>query len=709
MSRNVQFKSHPRRNAAALALITVLAAALRFWRLDQVPPGFHYDEAYEALEAVRVLSQPGYHPIFFPGNFGVEPIFIYLTSLAFRVFGESPTVMRGVAAVLGTLTIPAVCLLARELARSDERPSGGWLPPATPLLAAAVLATMRWHIQFSRTGIEPVLVPLLLCLALWAFWRGLRCDHPAAWMALGVTVGLGPYADPAGRLLPVVSVLLVALVWLSDRSRLQGRWRGLMIAGVVAALTFAPLGWHWLRHPDQLLLRSSQVAAGPTAGGPLQNLLAGLGMFLIRGDMDVRNNVPGMPALDVLMGIPFVVGLLAVCWRWRLDKSRAVAFAGLLLAGGVMLMPTVFSEYAPHFRRALGVTPVVALLCGLGLATMLGRPTKAPRQVEDSTASGVPDSSGASSALMDRLRGVGRAVVVAAILLGSTAYGAAAYFTRWAGSPALYYAYDQGLWEIGEYVLTLPPDEPVYITPRPEGDTTLAFAWREGRPVRHFDGRHAFIAATATPTPGPSPAAAGEGGGALHPATYIVIEHEDFRGSRLVQELYPQAVEARQFLDREGKVYARAWRVPDTQAVARTPEASFRGVWPGIELIGFDLERAVFSGKQIVYLQLWWRATAPVGTDWTVFTHLLGPAKPDGSLLWAAADARPGQGSVPTRAWVAGDLILDEYLLELPADAPSGRYTIEVGLYDPAQGGRRANASEPVGQDHLILGEVVKQ
>ena len=42
------------------------------WQLDRIPPGFHYDEAFEALEAWRVLTQPGYHPIFFPGNFGLD-------------------------------------------------------------------------------------------------------------------------------------------------------------------------------------------------------------------------------------------------------------------------------------------------------------------------------------------------------------------------------------------------------------------------------------------------------------------------------------------------------------------------------------------------------------------------------------------------------------------------------------------------------------
>src|SRR5512133_3834981 len=138
------------RAAVALVLITALAAAFRFWRLDAIPPGFHYDEAYEAGEAWRVITQPGYHPIFFAGNFGVEPIFIYLTSLAFRLFGPAPAVMRGVAALLGTLTVPALYGLGRELVAADRR-----LPAALPWLAAAVLAILRWHVHFSRVGIEP--------------------------------------------------------------------------------------------------------------------------------------------------------------------------------------------------------------------------------------------------------------------------------------------------------------------------------------------------------------------------------------------------------------------------------------------------------------------------------------------------------------------------------------------------------------------------
>ena len=39
----------------ALLLIIALAAFLRFWRLDQLPPGLYHDEAYYGLDALSLL------------------------------------------------------------------------------------------------------------------------------------------------------------------------------------------------------------------------------------------------------------------------------------------------------------------------------------------------------------------------------------------------------------------------------------------------------------------------------------------------------------------------------------------------------------------------------------------------------------------------------------------------------------------------------
>lgn len=466
----------------------------------------------------------------------------------------------------------------------------------------------------------------------------------------------------------------------------------LLLSGIVALVVVAPLALNWLQHPDQLLLRSSQIAVGPTgapSGTPLRNLWATTAMFNVRGDPDPRNNQPGLPVLDILMSIPFLIGLGVTLWRWRRP-----AFGVTLLAGAIMLIPTVLSEYAPHFRRALGAAPIVALLCGLGLAILLGqrstdvatRPDEVPVRLREDGVSPAQIAAG-----MDRLRQLGRVIIVVVIMSGATVYTITAYFGKWGNSQAIYYAYDQGLWEIGQYVLRLPAEETVYVTPRPATDMTLAFAWREGRPVRHFDGRHAFVAAAAD-----------------RPTTYIVIEHEDFRGGQVLHSLYPDAVETHIFRDRAGQVYARAFRVMPGGVAARQPGYQARGSWPGIDLVGFDLDRGdgTYKPGDIVYLQLWWRATGEPGRNWTVFTHLLGPDKPDGSQVWAGSDAQPGSGSVPTTTWMPGDLVLDEYQLQLPPGAPPAGYEIEVGLYDPTANGARAIMTSPAGQDHLILGTI---
>lgn len=660
-----------------LVLVTLWAAALRLVNLEQIPPGFHYDEALEALEAWRVITRPDYHPVFFPGDFGLPAMLIYLESCAFRLFPAGPAVSRAVTALIGTLTVPAVYALGREMVRADER-----LPRPLPLLAATVLAVLRWHITFSRVAIEPILVPLFLTVILWTLLAGLRTDRPVAWVGLAAALGLSVYTYPAAWLLwPMMGGILVYLRLVAPQ-RLAGRGRGLILAALLAAALAAPLAVFFLQHPELATLRSGQVIV-IRPGQPLQetvgvlagNLLKALGMFSVAGDADPRSNIPGRPALDALIAIPFYLGLLAALRRWRQPGSGV-----LFLAAGTMLLTTMLSEYAPHFRRALGITPVIALWSGLGLATIAQfRTERLPGYAPDR-----------------RLRPIAGPAIAALLLVGSAAWNIRDYFVVWGRSLDLFYAYDEGLWQIGQYVQTLSADEAIYISPRPASDATLAFAWRNGPTVRHFDGRSAWITQVAL-------------GQATQEATYIVIEHEDFRGSGLLQQLYRDAQEIKVFLDRSGRVYARAFRVPAGAPLSRWPTAVTRTRWPGIALWGYDLNEPIYHPGEIIYLQLWWRAAETPTTDWTVFTHVLGPPREDGSIVWAGHDSRPGQGSAATTSWRAGDLVLDEHQIRLPADMPAGEYEIEVGLYDPTAGNARAISQRPRGEDAILLGKVIVQ
>jgi hypothetical protein len=79
-----------------------------------------------------------------------------------------------------------------------------------------------------------------------------------------------------------------------------------------------------------------------------------------------------------------------------------------------------------------------------------------------------------------------------------------------------------------------------------------------------------------------------------------------------------------------------------------------------------------------VHIRLVWQAMEAERTSYTVFVHLLGP----NGKVESQDDAIPGRGTLPTSSWVRGEVLLDTYVLPVPASALAGAYSIELGLYD---------------------------
>jgi hypothetical protein len=99
----------------------------------------------------------------------------------------------------------------------------------------------------------------------------------------------------------------------------------------------------------------------------------------------------------------------------------------------------------------------------------------------------------------------------------------------------------------------------------------------------------------------------------------------------------------------------------------------------GIRLVGTDLE----DRPTELALVLYWQALEPVEGRFKIFVHLIGEGGP--SDIRAQADVFP---HLPTSSWVPGEYLSDRVVLDLPADLPPGRYTLLLGLYDNATGGR---------------------
>ena len=122
-------------------------------------------------------------------------------------------------------------------------------------------------------------------------------------------------------------------------------------------------------------------------------------------------------------------------------------------------------------------------------------------------------------------------------------------------------------------------------------------------------------------------------------------------------------------------------RAPQTplSITAGLPDAA-----PFAILVGIDAPPTLTPGASFT-TTLYWRArgSAP-GKDYSVFVHVVGPE----GATWTQSDGWPAQGSAPTSSWAADQVIVDVHAMTLPAEAPPGRYTIYVGLYDAESGGR---------------------
>jgi len=129
-----------------------------------------------------------------------------------------------------------------------------------------------------------------------------------------------------------------------------------------------------------------------------------------------------------------------------------------------------------------------------------------------------------------------------------------------------------------------------------------------------------------------------------------------------------------------------------------------------IRLVGYDLDRAQIAPGETLQLTLHWQTAAPIGQSYKVFTHLIGAMNPaTNSPVWAQMDGEPVGGSRPTSTWQVGETMDDRYGLLVPADAPPGEYSLEVGMYDPATLVRlpvRDENGARVAEDRVGLGTV---
>lgn len=103
------------------------------------------------------------------------------------------------------------------------------------------------------------------------------------------------------------------------------------------------------------------------------------------------------------------------------------------------------------------------------------------------------------------------------------------------------------------------------------------------------------------------------------------------------------------------------------------------------------------------YAVLEWKPLQKLTTNYKAFVHVLD----SGGQTVFQRDKLPLSDLAPMSSWAVGETVRDAYAMVIPAALPTGDYRVVVGVYDPAESGRRlavTSTSNRVDDDAIILG-----
>jgi mannosyltransferase len=216
----VEFESKPIYQYVLLTVITLIAGALRFYKLGEW--SFWGDEMFTVGS-----KEDGFNY-----NIARQSISLMLIKAVVSFLGTSEWSARLVPALIGVASIPILYFLIRKM-----------FDPAVGLVAVLLLAVSPWHLYWSQNA--RFYTPLLLfyTLALLTFYLGVEEDRP--WYLLVSLIFLGLATKErliALFFIPVVLGYLMLLKILPFDEPRGLRWRNLalfFLPGLILGLFFA--------------------------------------------------------------------------------------------------------------------------------------------------------------------------------------------------------------------------------------------------------------------------------------------------------------------------------------------------------------------------------------------------------------------------------------------------------------------------------------
>lgn len=658
-----------------------VAFVLRFFALDQFPPGVQHDEVFIANFAQTILQAKSLDrlPIFFELNRGNEPLFMYLAAAMFKFFGENVWALRGTAALCGFGALVVTYFFARDMfdLTPDPSPKGRGEKEQVngnfiALITVAGITFSFWHLYESRIGLHTISTYLLAAATFYAFWVGWTRGNRVLLLLSGVLAGLATYTYRSGIFVPVTLLVFVLYSLLLHRKTWGKNLWTIPVIFALAALIYFPLFDFITTHPETALARLGDLSGDMDAlrqGNPmpmLSNAARVLGMFGVSGDPEWRYNVALRPVFDPLWAILFYAGIVVAVFRF---KRAPYAFALIWLV--VMLLPSILSGSDLSQHRAVGAIGAVFMMPALALEEIRAFVFKRWGRVGNIAV-------GAATALLVLLAAVG---------------GIHAYFLTWANNPEVRLIQRADLAAAARWLDEHQGSARALVSAEFANDLdrgSFNLVARRPNRAQFFQGADTFVLPART-----NAYVVNTRSGPVHET----LAKQFLTGASVFEAKLADGTPEVQIYELTEDEFQILRTTRGLSTVAQTPDGQ-------IAIRDAFLPRGAKTGD-VVNGELWWEIRAPKVMD-ADGLRWVAALQDDRNYVWSEISSL---GYTPSQ-WQTDDLVVTRLPLQIPVDAPPQLFGLRIALTSNhgalalAQNGQPAASFVRLGEAHVERGPV---
>lgn len=379
-----------KREWLVLLFIVVIAAAIRLWRLGDIPPGVNRDEASIGYTAFSLLKTgKDEYGVSWPvsiKSFGdwKLPLYVYASIVPISIAGLTDWSVRIVSVLAGILTVLFTFFLVHEAFRKSP-----W-SKSIALGASFLLAVSPWHIHFSRVASEANVAVLLTVIASWLLFVSFR--KPAAIISSGVIFAFTLYTYHGNHIF--TPLLLIGIIILYNARLRSNKYKffslGILVTIVIFiyAITFLRAdktkfaGTSILSDPG-VVLYQLELPRGEHGNALFAKVFHNRFVYVvkefiesyvlsfspeflyIRGGGNNAHNIPLAGNAYLLEWSFFFLGI------YRMIRMRHISGYFFLWWLAVAPIASSLTKDAPHSARMLAILPALQVITAFGIMTLL--------------------------------------------------------------------------------------------------------------------------------------------------------------------------------------------------------------------------------------------------------------------------------------------------------------------------------------------------